>query len=101
MSDGLILAETSEARLNNLYERYKNRAGHAAMTKEGFLEEIIDLGCHVQQQRWEAGDRARNQKNFAKAIESLNVVKADGAVDGALLGKLMNKYKIGGTAAQV
>lgn len=87
------LNDTSVSRVKILHARLQARGENRSI--ESFTEDLIDLACDVQTQRWENGDKARNRRQFAEAIQSLGVLGADGSIKNAeLLGKLATKYQI-------
>jgi hypothetical protein len=97
----VVLNQTSVKRVGILLKRAEARGEGKSM--DNFLEDLIDLACDVQTQRWENSDKARDRRQFAEAIASLNVISPDGSIkDPALLSKLAQKYHIvGGQSAQV
>lgn len=97
----VTLNQTSVTRVQILLKRAEARGEGKSI--ENFVEDLIDLACDVQVQRWENSDKAKNRRLFAESIASLNVIGADGQIkDQALLVKLAQKYHIvEGTQAQV
>ena len=97
----VTLNTTSVTRVQILLKRAEHRGEGKSI--ENFVEDLIDLACDVQVQRWDNSDKAKDRRQFAEAITSLNVIGADGSIkDPTLLSKLAQKYHIvGGAQAQV
>lgn len=89
----VTLNETSMTRIQILLDRATARG--EAKSIENFTEDLIDLACDVQTQRWENGDKSKNRRLFSVSLVELNVVNNAGVVTNPeLFAKLAKKYQM-------